>query len=88
MSKDQNQYAVEMRNITKSFGNFKALNNVQLHVRKGSIHSILGENGAGKSTLMNVLYGLLNADEGEIFINGKQVDIKNFNLIVKIFLLL
>lgn len=83
MSKDQNQYAVEMRNITKSFGNFKALNNVQLHVRKGSIHSILGENGAGKSTLMNVLYGLLNADEGEIFINGKQVDIKNPNVAIE-----
>ena len=71
------KYAVQMHGITKRFGSFYALTDVDLDVEKGTIHSILGENGAGKSTLMNVLYGLYQADEGEIFINGKKVDIKN-----------
>lgn len=71
------QYAVEMNNITKNFGTFCALNNVNLQVRKGTIHSLLGENGAGKSTLMNILYGLYKANQGDIYINGQRVDIKN-----------
>ena len=71
------EYAVQMHGITKRFGSFYALTDVQLDVKKGTIHSILGENGAGKSTLMNILYGLYQADEGEIFINGKKADIKN-----------
>ena len=66
------EYAVQMHGITKRFGSFYALTDVQLDVKKGTIHSILGENGAGKSTLMNILYGLYQADEGEIFINGKK----------------
>ena len=72
-----NKYAVQMHGITKRFGSFYALTDVQLDVERGTIHSILGENGAGKSTLMNILYGLYRADEGEIFINGKKVNIKN-----------
>ena len=71
------KYAVQMHGITKRFGSFYALTDVDLDVEKGTIHSILGENGAGKSTLMNVLYGLYQADEGEIYINGKKVNIKN-----------
>ncbi len=71
------RYAVQMHGITKRFGSFYALTDVDLDVEKGTIHSILGENGAGKSTLMNVLYGLYQAEEGEIFINGKKVNIKN-----------
>ena len=55
-------YAVQMHGITKVFGTFRALDGVNLDVRKQSIHAILGENGAGKSTLMNVLYGLYQAD--------------------------
>ena len=55
---------------------------MELRVKNGSIHSLLGENGAGKSTLMNVLYGLYQADEGEIFINGEKVDIKNPNVAI------
>ena len=51
-------YAVQMHGITKVFGSFKALDAVDLNVRKQTVHAILGENGAGKSTLMNVLYGL------------------------------
>ncbi len=72
-----NKYAVQMHGITKRFGSFYALTDVQLDVERGTIHSILGENGAGKSTLMNILYGLYRADEGDIFINGKKVNIKN-----------
>ena len=71
------RYAVQMHGITKRFGSFYALTDVDLDVEKGTIHSIVGENGAGKSTLMNVLYGLYQADAGEIYIGGKQVDIKN-----------
>ena len=71
------KYAVQMHGITKRFGSFYALTDVNLDVERGTIHSILGENGAGKSTLMNVLYGLYHADEGEIFINGKKVNIKS-----------
>lgn len=70
-------YAVQMHGIVKTFGTFRALDGVDLDVHKQSIHAILGENGAGKSTLMNVLYGLLNADEGEVYLNGERVDIQN-----------
>lgn len=66
------QYAVEMKNITKMFGSFTANENINLKVRKGEIHAILGENGAGKTTLMNVLYGLYQPTSGEIFINGEK----------------
>lgn len=72
ISKD---YAVQMRGITKIFGTFKALDSVNLDVKKGETHAILGENGAGKSTLMNILYGLYTADAGEIYLNGNLVDI-------------
>lgn len=72
-----NQYAVQMRGITKMFGTFCALDGINLDVKKGTIHALLGENGAGKSTLMNILYGLYKADEGEIYLNGKKVNIKN-----------
>ncbi len=71
------EFIVEMRNITKTFGTFTALDNVDLKVKKGTIHSILGENGAGKTTLMNILYGLCTPTSGEILINGKVIDIKN-----------
>ncbi|WP_329604000.1 ABC transporter ATP-binding protein [Clostridium hydrogenum] len=71
------QYAVQMRGITKMFGTFCALDNINLDVKKGTIHALLGENGAGKSTLMNVLYGLYKADNGEVYVNGKKVNIKN-----------
>lgn len=69
--------AIEMRKITKRFGNLVANDKIDLIVKENTIHGILGENGAGKSTLMSILFGLYNPDEGDILINGKISDIKN-----------
>lgn len=79
---NQNNYVVQMKNITKMFGSFTALSEVNLNIKKGSIHAILGENGAGKTTLMNILYGLCNPTSGEIYINGDLVDVKNPNVAI------
>jgi simple sugar transport system ATP-binding protein len=68
---------VELRGITKRFGSFTANDAISLTVEPGQIHCLLGENGAGKSTLMNVVFGLLHADEGEILINGESVAFSN-----------
>src|SRR3981081_2261708 len=68
-------YAVEMRNISKAWPGVVANDHVNLTVRKGEIHALVGENGAGKTTLMNVLYGLIHADGGEILIDGKGAHI-------------
>lgn len=71
------EYAVQLKQITKRFPGVIANDCVNLSVRKGEIHALLGENGAGKSTLMSILFGLYQADEGEIWINEKEVQIKN-----------
>lgn len=68
-------YAVEMREISKAWPGVIANDHVTLQVRQGEIHALMGENGAGKSTLMNILYGLIHPDSGEILINGKPVSI-------------
>lgn len=72
-------FIVEMKNITKSFGSFKANDDVTLQLKAGEIHALLGENGAGKSTLMNVLFGLYKPDCGKILLNGEEANIKNPN---------
>ena len=64
---------IEMREITKIFGEFVANDKINLHLRRGEIHALLGENGAGKSTLMNMLAGLLEPTSGEITVNGQVV---------------
>lgn len=71
------EYILEMKNITKTFPGVKALDNVNLSVKPGSIHALVGENGAGKSTLMKVLNGVYHADSGEIYLNGEKVTIKD-----------
>lgn len=69
--------AIELKNITKSFGSIVANKNVSLSVNKGEILSLLGENGSGKTTLMNMISGIYHPDEGQIFIDGKEVAIRS-----------
>lgn len=76
MSHNQS-YTLEMKNISKRFGNVFANNQVSITIKEGTVHSIVGENGAGKTTLMNILYGLYQEDSGEVFFGGKKVNIKN-----------
>lgn len=68
---------IEMRDITKQFGDFFANKNINLELKKGEIHALLGENGAGKSTLMNMLSGLLEPTSGQIYINNQPVHISS-----------
>ena len=68
---------LEMHNITKRFPGVLASDKVNFELHKGEIHVLLGENGAGKSTLMNIVYGLIQPDEGDISINGKPVKINS-----------
>jgi general nucleoside transport system ATP-binding protein len=68
---------LELRNITKTFGNVTANNDVSIKIEKGTIHAIVGENGAGKSTIMRIAYGFYKADSGEILVDGNLVSIKS-----------
>ena len=73
----ENVNAIEMKNITKTFGSVIANKSVNLEIRKGEILSVLGENGCGKTTLMNMIAGIYYPDEGQIFVNGEEVTIKS-----------
>ena len=73
----ENIHAIELKNITKTFGSVVANKNVNLYVDKGVVMSLLGENGSGKTTLMNMLSGIYYPDEGEIYIDGKLVSIRS-----------
>ncbi len=71
------EYRLEMRGVSKSFPGVKALDKVNLQVRPGTVHALMGENGAGKSTLMKCLFGIYHMDEGEVYVDGEKVDIGN-----------
>ncbi|MDA8442654.1 MAG: ABC transporter ATP-binding protein [Peptococcaceae bacterium] len=73
---------IEMRNISKIFPRVVANDKINLSVRQGEIHALLGENGAGKSTLMNILYGLYQPSAGEIYVKGQKVSITNPNVAI------
>lgn len=73
----ENNYLLEIKNISKTFPGVKALDNVQLKVRRGTVHALMGENGAGKSTLMKCLFGVYIEDAGEILIEGKSCKFSN-----------
>ena len=70
-----NTLALEATSISKTFGNVKANDQINLEIKKGRIHALLGENGAGKSTLVNILFGLYKADSGTVKVNGEVVDL-------------
>ena len=71
------ELAIELKGINKSFGPVHANKNIDMAVKRGTIHGIVGENGAGKSTLMSILYGFYQADSGEIFLNGEPITIRD-----------
>lgn len=73
----ENNYLLQMNNISKEFPGVKALDNVTLQLRAGTVHALMGENGAGKSTLMKCLFGIYKPDSGEIMLNGEKVTINN-----------
>ena len=68
---------LKMENIEKAFPGVKALDKVNLSVKAGTVHALMGENGAGKSTLMKCLFGVYNKDAGRIYLDGKEIDFKN-----------
>src|SRR5690606_15944533 len=70
LPEDRSVWAIELEKINKRFGAVHANKDIDLRVRRGTIHGIVGENGAGKSTLMSILYGFYTADSGTIRVNG------------------
>ena len=71
------EYKLELKGICKSFPGVKALDNVNLAIRPGTVHALMGENGAGKSTLMKCLFGLYHMDAGEVYLDGEKIEIAN-----------
>lgn len=71
------EYKLELKGICKSFPGVKALDNVQLSLRPGTVHALMGENGAGKSTLMKCLFGIYKMDAGEVYMDGQKITINN-----------
>lgn len=71
------EYRLELKGVSKSFPGVKALDNVSLALRPGTVHALMGENGAGKSTLMKCLFGIYKMDEGEVYMDGEKLTINN-----------
>jgi inositol transport system ATP-binding protein len=81
---NQNQdYLLQVQNLSKSFAGVKALDNVELKVKRGEVHALMGENGAGKSTFMKILIGMHNPDSGEIIFEGQEVTHTNVHAALK-----
>lgn len=76
-------YILQVQGLTKTFSGVKALNNVQLNVRKGEVHALMGENGAGKSTFMKILIGLLTPDSGQIIFDGAKLKADSVSSVLK-----
>ena len=76
-AKANNEYLLKLQGISKNFPGVRALSNVHMEVRKGEVHALLGENGAGKSTLVKILSGAYSRDTGEIFWEGRKIEIHN-----------
>ena len=72
-----NNVLLRMEHISKSFPGVKALDDVELTVKAGTVHALMGENGAGKSTLMKCLFSVYHKDEGHIYLEGQEVDFKD-----------
>lgn len=68
---------LELHNISKSFPGVKALDNISFNIRQGTVHSLMGENGAGKSTLMKCIFGIYTKDEGKIYFDGSELEVKS-----------
>ena len=73
MRQDEEQPFFQMSDVSKSYGGAVALDRADLAVRRGRIHAILGENGAGKSTLLKVMSGVVQPDEGTMYLDGREV---------------
>lgn len=73
----ENNTLLKMVNITKAFPGVKALDGVNFELKRGTVHALMGENGAGKSTLMKCLFGIYSKDNGQIFLDGKEIDFKS-----------
>ena len=73
----QNDYILEMRGINKSFSSVQVLYNVDLKIRRGTVHALIGENGAGKSTIVKIIKGAYQYDSGKMLINGEEVVFKD-----------
>lgn len=71
------EYKLQLKGVCKSFPGVKALDNVQLSLRPGTVHALMGENGAGKSTLMKCLFGIYKMDAGEVYLDGEKITINN-----------
>ena len=77
MEKINNEFILQMIDITKEFPGVKALDKVSLNVRPGTVHALMGENGAGKSTLMKCLFGIYQKNSGHIYFDGREIEFQN-----------
>ena len=79
MAVNEQEFILNCKGISKAFGGTQALKDVQLQVRPGEVHALMGENGAGKSTLMKIVIGLYKQDKGEMFFEGKPYQAKGYS---------